>query len=523
MTRSDLVVFWGTNAVATQIQSMQAALAARKDNGARIVTVDPYRNKTAALADDHLMLRPGTDAALACAVMHVLFAEDLADRDYMARHTDDPQRLEAHLKSRTPDWAAAITGLEADRIVEFARRYGATQKSFIRLGMGFSRQRNGAAAIHAVSCLPAVSGAWQVEGGGALLSSGGPRPLDLSLNEGLDVPDPGARTLDMSRLGDVLLGDADALGDGPPVKAMLTQNTNPAEVAPDSSKVLEGLSREDLFLCVHEQFPTATTRYADIVLPATTFVEHDDLYTSYGHNFLSQGLKIIEPIGESRCNHQVNSALLKRLGADHPSLDKTAAELVDESLKASGVEGGSVAMAAERWLDDNRPFDEAHFLNGFGHPDGKFRFAPDWKALGPQGAALPELPDQVDLIEAASDALPFRLVTAPARNFLNTSFTETDTCRKGEKRPTALVHPADCDAIGIKEDDPVRLANGRGSVVVHARPFEGVLRGVVIVEGIWPAECFVEGRGINTLVGADPVPPNGGAAFHDTAVSLEKA
>lgn len=515
MVDSELAVIWGCNAVATQVHAAAFAQKARKRNGAKIVVVDPYRTPTAEMADLHLMPRPGTDGALACAVMHVLFAEGLADRDYLSKYTDFPDGLEAHLKQRSPQWAAGLTGIEADQIAAFARLYGRTKKSYIRLGLGMTRQRNGAAAIHAVSCLPAVTGAWTERGGGALLTSSAVFDLDLGFVEATDAPDPGARTLDMSRIGDVLTGDADALKGGPPVKAMLVQNTNPAEVAPDSAKVREGLMRGDLFLCVHEQFPTRTAQYADIVLPATTFLEHDDLYTSYGHTFLQPGRRLVAPVGESRSNHEVNNGLLERLGASHPSMDRTAGEMVDELYRDSGGVG--------RWVDCQLPFEQAHFLTGFGHPDGRFRFAPDWAALGPLHAEMPTLPDHAPLIEAATAEAPFRLVTAPARQFLNTSFTETGASRKREVRPTALVHPADCADIGIADGDAVRLANKRGVVTVHTKPFDGLPRGVVIVEGIWPEEAFMGGRGINTLVGSDPIPPIGGAAFHDTAVRLERA
>ncbi|GAB6053321.1 molybdopterin oxidoreductase family protein [Magnetospira thiophila] len=521
MAESDLVVLWGTNAVATQIQAMQLAQKAKKERGATIVTVDPYRTRTAALSDRHAMLRPGTDGALACAMMHVLFKEGFADRDYLSRMTDFPADLERHLESRTPEWAAQITGLEAAEIIDFARLYGRTKKSFLRLGYGFTRQRNGASNLHAVSCLPAVTGAWQERGGGLLAASGGVFRIDMGLVEGLDCPDKAARTLDMSRIGDVLLGDTAALGEGPPVTAMLMQNTNPALVAPESAKVRAGLMRDDLFLCVHEQFMTDTAKMADIVLPATTFVEHDDLYTSYGQTSLQVSRRIIEPVGESRSNHEVIGDLLTRLGAGHPANTMTAWEVVDSVLKASGYVGGADQLARDRWVDCQRPFEEAHFLTGFGHADGKFRFAPDWASIGPDHHQMPRLPDHMDVLEAMDSEHSFKLVTAPARNFLNSSFTEVAHSREAEGRPTAKIHPEDCAELGLIEGQRVRLSNRRGAVVVHAAPFDGLQRGVVVVESIWPAEAFEDGQGINTLTGSDPVAPMGGAAFHDIAIKIE--
>jgi anaerobic selenocysteine-containing dehydrogenase len=522
MADSDLIVLWGTNAAATQVNVMTHVARAAKGRGAKLVVVDPYRTATAEAADLHLGPRPGTDGALACAVMHVLFEEGFADRDYLARYTDVPDELEAHLKSRTPDWAARITGLGAAEIVEFARLYGATKRSFLRLGFGFTRQRNGAANMHAVSCLPAVTGAWRQRGGGALYNNGALYRIDKTLIEGLDACDPKVRLLDMSRIGPILTGEKRDLGNGPPVTAMLIQNTNPAAVAPDSSKVRDGLLRDDLFLCVHEQFLTETAQMADIVLPATTFLEHNDLYLSGGHTQLQIARRAIEPHGKSRSNHAVICALAERLGADHPGFRMTEWEIIDATLRASGYMGAD-ELAKRRWLDCAPDFETAHFLNGFGHADGKFHFAPDWAAAGPDYERMPELPDHMPAIEEADAEHPFRLVTAPARNFLNSSFTETPTSRKREGRPTALIHPDDCRDLGLAKDERVRIGNRRGSVVVRARPFDGLQRKVVVVEGVWPNAAFEEGRGINTLTGADPGPPNGGAVFHDSAVWLRSA
>ena len=289
MARSDLIVIWGGNPVATQVNVMAHVSRARKERGAKLVVVDPYRSGTAAVADFHLAPRPGTDGALACAVMHVAFRDGYADRGYMERHADCPGALEAHVASRGPDWAAAITGLPVQDIESFAQRYCGTPRSYIRLGYGFARSRNGAANMHAVSCLPTVTGAWQHEGGGALWSNRGMYHWDKTLIEGLDALDPTIRVLDMSRIGSVLTGDRTELRDGPQVHGLLIQNQNPLTVCPDSNRVRRGFAREDLFVCVHEQFMTETARWADIVLPATMFMEHDDLYQAGGHTHIQIG------------------------------------------------------------------------------------------------------------------------------------------------------------------------------------------------------------------------------------------
>ncbi|MBF0391051.1 MAG: molybdopterin oxidoreductase family protein [Alphaproteobacteria bacterium] len=523
MAQSDVIVLWGTNAASTQIQVMSWFAKARRARGTKLVVVDPYRTATAERADLHLMLRPGTDAALACAVMHVLFAEGYADRDYLERHTARWQDFEAHLRPRDPAWAEAITGVPADSIIAFARMYGATKRSFLRLGMGFTRSRLGAVSMHAASCLPAVTGAWTVEGGGALWNPSGVVALDRTLLDAADLARPGVRGIDMCRIGPALTGDRRDLGEGPPVKAMLVQNSNPASVAPDSTLVRRGLEREDLFLCVHEQFMTDTARMADLVLPATTFLEHDDLYTSYGTPFLQVARAVIEPFAESRDNHDVVCALASRLGIDHPAFQMSGWQMIDATLRASNLPGAEEA-ASMRWIDCAKSFETMHFLDGFGTPDGRFRFKPDWAAAGAGDASvLPEWPDWLPIDEQADAEHPFRLVTAPARDFLNSTFTETATARRSEARPTVMVHPDDLAAAGLKDGQLVRLGNRRGAVALHARAFDGLQRGVLVAESIWPNGAFVEGIGINALTGAEPAPPRGGGLFHDTAVWLRGA
>ena len=519
MAESDLIVNWGGNPVATQVNVMTHVARARKARGAKLVTIDPYRNGTAEVSDLHLMPRPGTDGALACAVMHVLFREGFADRAYLARYAAGVERLEEHLATRTPEWAAAITGLTVEEIVGFARLYGQTKRSYLRMGYGLTRAHNGAAQMHAVSCLPVVTGAWQHRGGGGLYCSSGIYSIDRTLSEGLDRLDTSVRGFDQSRIGAVLTGED--ITSGPPVTAMLVQNTNPATVCPDLTRVIAGLKREDLFVAVHEQVMTDTAALADLVLPATTFLEHDDLYRGGGQSHILIGRKVIEPQGEARENHWVNSEIAKRVDAEHPGFAMTAWEIIDAMLKASDLPDAGT-LAADRWYDAQPDFETSHFLKGFAWPDGRFRFAPDWAALGPYGGC-PELPDHMPPGHGTDAEHPFRLFTPPARQFLNTSFTDTATSRAREKRPTVLIHPDDAAGLGIVDGDLVRLGNRQASVALHAARFDGIQRGVLAVEGIWPGNAFVEGVGINALTSPQPIPPAGGAAFHDTAVWVRKA
>jgi anaerobic selenocysteine-containing dehydrogenase len=522
MAKSDLIVIWGGNPVSTQVNVMNHIAKARKERGAKLVVVDPYRTGTAEIADMHLAPLPGTDGALACAVMHVLFKEGYADRAYLARYTDDPDGLELHLAGRGPAWAAAITGLSEAEIIAFARLYGSVKRSYIRTGYGFSRQRNGAVQLFAVTCLPAVTGAWQYEGGGALMSNHGLVHLDRRLIEGLDMVDHATRILDQSRIGPILTGDRRDLGDGPPVDALLIQNTNPTVVSPESGLVRQGFARDDLFVCVHEQFMTETAAMADIVLPATTFLEHDDIYTAGAHTFLQMHRAVVPPYAECRSNHAVHCGLAERFGAQHRGFQMTAFEIIEETLRMSGLPGPEEFVEGV-WLDCAQPFATAHFLDGFGHLDKKFHFRARWASLGRDHAALPEFPDHVAIIDDGDPERPFRLVPAPSRSFLNTSFNNTPSGIAREGRPTALIHPEALAGLGLADGDRVRIGNKKGSVVVHARAFDGLQPRVVVVEGVWPNAAFEEGIGINLLTSAEPGLPGGGAVFHDTSVWLRPA
>jgi anaerobic selenocysteine-containing dehydrogenase len=530
MAKSDCVVIWGTNAVSTQVNVMVHAVKARKERGAKIVAIDIYRTETIEQADMGLVLRPGTDGALAAAVMHVLFRDGLADRAYMEKYTDDPVGLEKHLQSKTPQWASEVAGLSAQEITAFAHLIGNIKRTFFRLGYGFSRQRNGASNMHAALCVPAVCGHWQYEGGGAFHSNSGILKLNTSELEGTGMADPSIRHLDQSKIGRVLTGDKEALYGGPPVKAMLIQNTNPMNVAPEQRLVREGFAREDLFTVVHEQFMTDTAKYADIVLPATMFLEHDDIYKGGGHQHFSLGPKLIDAPEGPHTNHFVIEELAKRLGvADRPGFGKTEQQLINTMLTKSGKPGWD-ALNGMKWLDVQPDFETSHFLNGFNWPDKKFRFKADWAdgpylnktpaSMGLQGPYqdMPGFPDHFNAIENTDEQHPFRLATSPARSFLNSTFQETPSSIAKEIRPTLKLHPNDAIALSIANGQRIKIGNKRGQITLHAEFFEGIQRGVVISEGLWPNSAFEDGEGINMLTGADAVAPHGGAAFHDVKV-----
>ncbi|HTN62468.1 MAG TPA: molybdopterin-dependent oxidoreductase [Devosia sp.] len=530
MAESDCVVIWGTNAVHTQVNVMTHAMRARKERGAKVVVIDIYRTATMDQADLGLMLRPGTDGALAVAVMHVLLRENLADRAYMQKFTDFSPEFEAHLATRTPEWAAAITGLTVAEIEAFARLVGTTPRTFYRLGYGFTRQRNGSTSMHAALCIPAMTGAWQHRGGGALHSNSGTWGLDKSAITGTALKKGSPRQLDMSEIGPILTGNATALKGGPPVKAMLIQNTNPACVAPNQTLTQKGFAREDLFLVVHEQFMTETAEFADIVLPATMFLEHDDYYTRGGHTRILYGPKLIERPGQTRSNHEVINALALRLGLDDASFKSEAHDLVQETFRRSGF-GDLAEIEKTGFIDRERPDAVARFADGFAWPDKRFRFSPNWQgAADKRGyywncdpADLPRFADHWDIIEHADAEHPFKLATSPSRGFLNSTFNETPGSQRRQGPPSVFIHPDDAAGLAIAEGDYVTLGNRRGSVDLIAHISTGMPLGVLIAEGLHPNKAHRRGMGINTLTSAAPIPPFGGAAFHDAAVWVKKA
>jgi anaerobic selenocysteine-containing dehydrogenase len=530
MQKSDLIVVWGGNPVNTQVNVMTHIGIARKNHGAKMACVDVYDTGTMKQADYKYIIRPGTDGALACAVMHVLFRDGFANWDYLRQYTDDPEGLEKHLTTRTPHWATSITGLSVEKIEELALLIGKTPKTYFRLGYGFSRSRNGAHNMHAVTCLPAITGAWLHEGGGALHSNSGIYKWNKQLISGKDVAKSGVRVMDQSRIGEVLLGNPMDLQGGPPVKALFIQNTNPVSVAPDQNRVKAGFARADLFTVVHEQFMTETAAMADIILPATMFLEHDDIYQGGGHQHIMFGRKLVEAPGACRSNHDVLCELAKQLGAEHRGFKMSPREIIYETLKSSGRRSLE-DLDTENWFDVQPDFAVAHFINGFGHADGKFHFKPNWRkaaavvssmgALGPY-ADMPEWPDHWAVTETTTGILPFRLTTSPARTFLNSSFNETPGSLKREGRPTVLAHPEDLLEVAIKDGDAVVLGNMRGQVSVYTRAHSGQQRGVLVAEGIWPNTAYADGCGINSLTGSDQPAPAGGGAFHDIAVWMRK-
>lgn len=514
IAQSDLAILWGINAVSTHITLMEHVKRARKQ-GARLVVVDPYQNRTARLADLHIPLRPGSDAALAVAMMQVLLAEGLADLDYLARFTDFDDTVAAHLARRTPEWAAPLTGLDPETIRALARAFGTARAPFIRIGLGMSRQNNGAVNVHAVSCLPALTGAW-ARGGGALFATGDAFPTETEPVRQTAWMTRPTRVLDMSRLGEWL--NSAALD--PPVKGLYVCNANPAVVCPEAGRVRQGLLREDLFTVVHEQVWSDTALLADVVLPATTFLEHLDLYKSYGQYTLQVAEAVLPATGLARCNHDVINDLARRLGFDDPPFQWDQETMAAQVLTASGLPHWR--QWPGRWLDFAPSAAAGHFLGGFPQPDGRFHFRPGWER-----EEMPPLPDHwpVNRRDRADEAgrYPLDFLTPPAHEVLNSTFSGVAANRAKREPPELWLHPVDATARGIASGDKVKVFNDLGTLTMTARVTGEVRAGVCLCESNHGAGAFPEGMPLNLLSHAGPVAPDGGPAFHDNRVEVIKA
>ena len=522
MVDSELIVLWGINASHTHINAMTLVKRARQ-RGAFVVCVDPYRTRTARQADWHLMPRPGTDGALALGVMHVLIGGGRLDHDYIQRATLGFTALARHVEQYDPERVAAITGLEAEEIVAFARRYGATRASFLRVGIGLSRHDNGGMTCRTIACLPALTGAYAHPAGGALLSSGGAFGLRFAALERADLmPRPAPRAINMVRLGRALT-DEDAR---PPIKALYVYNANPASIAPNQELVLRGLAREDLFTVVHEQHLTDTTDYADLVLPATTAMEHTDLYRSYGHFYVQLARPVIAPEGLARSNWDVTRRLARAMGLGDPHFAKSEDDLIREVLDSGDPSVAGVTferLEEERTarLAIGRPY--RPFANGAPTPSGKVEFLSE--TLAREG--LPALPTYVPLIEGpAHEALtrryPLQCIVPPNRFFLNSSFSQSELLRRRQRGPAVLLNPADAAARDIRSGDAVLVRSARGQARFVAELTEDTRAGVAVVEGIWWAKHQPGGRGVNALTDDRVADMGGGPALHSNLVQVER-
>jgi anaerobic selenocysteine-containing dehydrogenase len=523
MVGAELVVLWGINAAYTHINLMTLVKEARV-RGAHIVCIDPYRTRTARQADEHLMIRSGTDGALALGLIHVLIREDLLDHGYIARATLGFEALREHVHAYPPERVSAITGLPADAIVDLARRYGGTRASYLRVGIGLSRHENGGMTCRTIACLPALTGAYAHPHGGALLGSSGTfGPGDTVLERRDFLPSPAPRTINMVQLGRALTDQ----GLRPPVMALYVYNSNPAAVCPNSSLVLEGLAREDLFTVVHEQVQTDTADYADLLLPATTSMEHQDVYRSFGHLYLQLAEPVIAPREEARTNWEVFGQLARAMGMADRHYETPLPGLIDAHLRAAGAVADGITHERLRVehsarIAVPRPF--RPFADGAPTPSGRVEFYSE--TLAKQG--LPPLPTYVPLRESWDDPTigpryPLRCHVPPNRFFLNSSFSQSALLRARQGGPTVLVHPDDAVTRGIAGGDLVAVFNDRGRALFTAVLSDDTLQGQVVIEGIWWHKFMPGGRGVNVLTSDGLADMGGGPAFHSTMVDVARA
>ncbi|MBF0358996.1 MAG: molybdopterin-dependent oxidoreductase [Magnetococcales bacterium] len=514
IAESDLVILWGINAAATHITLMHYVKAARK-KGAKLIVVDPYKNRTAKLADQHITPLPGSDGALACAMMHVLLKEDYADWDYLSKLTDFDGDLLAHLEEKSPEWASPITGLSVDEITSFARSYGQAKAAFIRVGIGMSRQKNGAVNVHGVSCLPAITGAWKKIGGGALFATGDMFHINKEPVLQSQWSTSPTRVVDSSRLGQALNGQDLTI----PVAVLMVFNANPAVSLPELNKIHKGLSREDIFTVVHEQVMTDTARFADIILPATTFLEHEDIYRSYGQTTLQHAKQLIKPPGDARCNHDLVNDLAHRLGYIDEPFTWSVTEMVNRVVAASKYPPIK-EWNQERWLECVPDFAESHFINGFPKEDGKFHFYPRWSDPN-----MPPVPDhwqvnrREDMFEA--NRYPLNFMLPPSNEVLNSTFCSSERINKSRGGPTLLLNPNDAKSRNIADGDKIQIFNSLARLTLRAKISEAVTPGLCLCEINYSGREFPEGVSLNALSHDDWVAPNGGPAFHDNRVEVE--
>ncbi|HEX8922324.1 MAG TPA: molybdopterin oxidoreductase family protein [Pyrinomonadaceae bacterium] len=518
-----LILLWGTNTLSANVHLWPEILKAKAE-GARVIAIDPRRTRTADQCDEHIAPLPGTDAALALGLMHVIFAEGLEDKDYLERYTTGARELRARAREYSPERVAQICGIDAETIRRLARLYATTKPSVIRTNYGLQRHAGGGMAVRTITCLPAVTGAWRDPAGGILLSTSGTFPLNYRQLERPDLmPSPRPRVLNMSQLGDAL-----TKVDDPAVRALYVYNSNPAAVAPDQATVIEGLKREDLFTVVHEQFMTDTSDYADIILPATTQLEHFDLHKAYGHLYLVINEQAIPPLYEAKCNSEVFRLLAERLGFEEACFKDTDEEIARQAISADHAALSGITLEALRargWMRLNLPETFAPFAEGnFPTPSGKCElYSETLAALG-----LPAVPEFIPPSESKQSApemaqhYPLALISPAAHAFLNSSFANLPKHLRQELHPFIEIHPTDAVARGIEDGETVRAFNERGSCELTAVVTTRAREGVVVSPSVWWNKLSPGRVNINQLTSQKLTDMGGGATFYDALVEVER-
>jgi anaerobic selenocysteine-containing dehydrogenase len=518
--RCKFVVNWGSNTANTNSHLWSLMIEARRA-GTTIVTVDPYKSPTARRSDWHIQPRPGTDAALALGLMHIIWRDGLQDDEYLSKATVGAELLRQRVLAEYPaERVAAITGVDVATITTFAHRLAREQPSLIRLNYGMQRHHGGGMAVRTIACLPAIIGSWRHVGGGAMLSTSGTYDFAMDKLIRADLAPPGTRTVNMNQLGEALAGELP----GPPVRALYVYNCNPAAVAPNQAKVKEGLRREDLFVVVHELFATDTVDYADIVLPATSQLEHIDIHGSYGHMDVMYNPPAIAPRGECRSNNDVFRALAQRMGFESelfPDDDTLIHQVLDGGPTVRGItlerlrEQGSIRL--------NIPEEFAPFASGeFPTPSGKCElYSEDMKAAGldPLPAYVPPLEDPQTRPELAARH-PLQLISPPRPQFLNSTFANSPRHRTAAGDPTIELANEDARKRNLIDGQWVEVYNDRGRFQARVGLTDSVRPGVAVATGIYWNKYSPGNSNVNSTTSSALTDMGGGATFFDNLVEV---
>jgi anaerobic selenocysteine-containing dehydrogenase len=507
------ILIWGSNVITSNIHLWRYILKARA-RGAKIVTIDPLLTKTGEQSDEHIAIMPGTDGALALAMMHIIIRDGLQDQDYIDRYTIGYEQLRARVREYAPARVSEITSISEETIERITHEYAANAPAFIRVNYGLQRHAGGGMAVRNIFCLPALVGAWRYPGGGAVLSTSGFFKYNMTALERPDLIYGQPRTINMSQLGDALT-NAD-----PPVRAVVVYNSNPAAVAPNQQRVLEGFRREDLFTVVLEHFQTDTADYADILLPATTQLEHLDIHRAYGHTYAMLNTPSIEPLGESKPNTEIFRMLAARMGFDEPCFKDSDEDMVRQSLK--GLNGSITLdrLKEQGWA--SLEVGDAPFANGnFPTPSGKCEFYSErLKDLDPLPTYIPPREDRLSNPSLA-EKFPLALISPPAHHFLNSTFV--NLFAKKEAGPTLEIHPVDALARRIESGTAVQVFNNRGNFLAKAVVTERTRPGVLSAPSIWWNKLAPGGRNANSTTSEELTDLGGGATFYDNLVEVRLA
>jgi anaerobic selenocysteine-containing dehydrogenase len=517
-----LVLIWGSNPIVSNLHFWTRCQEAKR-RGAKLVAIDPWRSQTAEKCHQHVQLLPGTDAALALGMMHVIIGEQRCDSDYVTRHTLGFDRLAERVQDYPPEKVARICGIEAQTVIDLAREYARARPAAIRVNYGLQRHAGGGMAVRTIACLPALVGAWRDAAGGVLLSTADFYGLDHAALERADLIPNRPRTINQAALGAALLGAQ------PPVKAVYVYNNNPVAVCPDSNKVIAGFSRPDLFCVVHDIFLTDTTDYADIVLPATTQLEHLDVHKSYGHLYALANNPAIAPLGESRPNIEVFRQLAARMGFTERCFADSDEDVARQALRSSnprmaGIEWESLKQSGWRRLAVPERF--APFAQGgFPTPSGKCEFYSETAAqlgLDPLPTYTPPRENALANPQRA-ERYPLAFISPPCRNFLNSSFANLPFALASEKAPRLDIHPEDAARRGIEDGASVRVFNDRGAFTVKAAVSTRARPGCVVAPSVWWRKLAPDGRNANDVTSQATADMGGAATYYDCLVEVAKA